>query len=110
MNLADNLKKLRVAKQLSLTELAALGGVSLGYYNKLERYVMKPSVELLIDLSSLFGLTIDEIVYLNDSAIKKVRSKPIQKRSAAKKPVVKIEIKKAAVKKAAKKAKSKKRK
>ena len=95
MNLAVNLKKLREAKKLSQTAMAAKIGEGLSYYNKLEKEIMKPSVDVLIRLSKVYGITIDEIVYLNNIVLRKIvpakvpLKRKYEKKAAAKKPAKK---------------------
>lgn len=107
MDLSENLKELRECKNLSQTDLAYTIGESLAYYNKLERKVMKPSVEILDRLASFYGITIDEIVHFNKAVLKKVAAKSVKVKTAP--PVRKPAKKKPQVKKKAKaKAKGKK--
>jgi len=86
MNLADNPKNYRRLK--SLPKRSADGiGVGLQYYNKLEKSILRLSIEILSKLAAFYGILIDKVVHLNRGVIKKVASKhtsPASKLSAKK--------------------------
>jgi len=63
MNIADNIKKLREDKDLMQKEVYNEIGLKPAHYNKLEKGLVEPSVEILGKLSSFYGITIDEIVH-----------------------------------------------
>jgi transcriptional regulator with XRE-family HTH domain len=65
ISLADNIKKLRDDKGLMQKEVAAEIGLKPAHYNKLEKGLIEPSVEVLDKLAAFYGVTIDEIVHLS---------------------------------------------
>jgi len=62
MNIADNLKRLREDKGLMQKEIYNEIGLKPAHYNKLEKGLVEPSIEILGKLASFYGITIDEIV------------------------------------------------
>lgn len=64
MSLADNIKKLREDKGLMQKEVAAEIGLKPAHYNKIEKALVEPSVEVLDKLAAFYGTTIDDIVHL----------------------------------------------
>ena len=79
-DLSENLKKLRESVKMSQTDLATELGVSLAYYNKMEKKVMRPSVEFLVHLSAFYGITIDDIVHLKKPVFQRIKLKKGKKR------------------------------
>jgi len=63
MNIADNIKKLREGKNLMQKEVYNEIGLKPAHYNKLEKGLVEPSVEILRKLASFYGITIDGIVH-----------------------------------------------
>jgi transcriptional regulator with XRE-family HTH domain len=63
MSLADNIKRLREEKDLFQKQVAAEIGLKPAHYNKLEKGLVEPSVEILDKLATFYGVTIDEIVH-----------------------------------------------
>ena len=63
MSIADNIKKLREDKDLMQKEVYNEIGLKPAHYNKLEKGLVEPSVEILGKLASFYGITIDEIVH-----------------------------------------------
>lgn len=72
MKLADNIKKLREDKGLLQKQIAAEIGLKPAHYNKIENGIVEPSVDILDKLSKLFGLSIDQIVHLDESTPQEV--------------------------------------
>jgi len=72
MSLADNIKSLREDKGLMQKEIATEIGLKPAHYNKLEKGLIEPSVEVLDKLSAFYGITIDEIVHLSVTTPKAV--------------------------------------
>jgi len=62
MSIADNIKKLREDKNLMQKEIYNEIGLKPAHYNKLEKGLVEPSIEILGKLASFHGITIDEIV------------------------------------------------
>ncbi|MBR2372507.1 MAG: helix-turn-helix transcriptional regulator [Clostridia bacterium] len=60
----DNLKELRLEKQLGQVELARLIGVSKGVISLWENGLREPNMQSLIALAKFFGISIDELVGL----------------------------------------------
>lgn len=63
MSLAGNIKKLREDKGLMQKEVAAEIGLKPAHYNKIEKELVDPSIDILDKLATYYGLTIDEIVH-----------------------------------------------
>ncbi len=72
MSLADNIKKLREDKGLMQKEVAAEIGLKPAHYNKMEKGLVEPSVEVLDKLAAFYSVTIDDIVHLKKAAPKAV--------------------------------------
>ncbi len=62
----DNLKELRLEKNLGQVELAKAIGVSKGVISLWENGLREPNMYSLILLANYFNITIDELVGLND--------------------------------------------
>ena len=60
----DNLRELRLEKQLGQVELARLIGVSKGVISLWENGLRDPNMQSLIALAKFFGISIDELVGL----------------------------------------------
>lgn len=65
MSVAGNIKKLREDRTLMQKEVAAEIGLKPAHYNKLEKALIEPSLDILEKLASFYGITIDEIVHYN---------------------------------------------
>lgn len=61
--LADTIKQLREERGFLQKQVAAEIGLKPAHYNKLEKGMVEPSVEILDKLASLYGITIDQIVH-----------------------------------------------
>ena len=72
MSIADNIKKIREDKDLMQKEVYNEIGLKPAHYNKLEKGLVEPSVEILGKLASFYGITIDEIVYYSKATPKTV--------------------------------------
>jgi len=65
MSIADNIKKLREDKGLMQKEVYNEIGLKPAHYNKLEKGLIEPSIEILDKLAMFYGVTIDEIVHFS---------------------------------------------
>jgi len=72
MSIADNIKRLREDKDLMQKEVYNEIGLKPAHYNKLEKGLVEPSVEILGKLASFYDNTIDEIVYYSKATPKTV--------------------------------------
>ena len=63
MKLADNIKKLREEKGFLQKQVAAEIGLKPAHYNKIEKGIVEPSIEILGRLAKFYGLTIDQVVH-----------------------------------------------
>jgi len=59
---AVNLKELRTKRSLTQQQVADAIGCSVMVYSRYERETRQPSIDVLIRLSDLFGVTIDYLV------------------------------------------------
>ena len=66
INLADNLKRLRKQRKMTQEDLADFIGVSFQAVSKWERKEGYPDITLLPVIASFFGVTLDELVGMND--------------------------------------------
>lgn len=63
MSIAINLKKIRDDKGLMQKQVYNEIGLKPAHYNKLEKGLIEPSVEILDKLATFYGTTIDDIVH-----------------------------------------------
>ena len=63
MNLAENIKKIREEKGLLQKQVAAEIGLKPAHYNKIEKGLVEPSVEILDSLAKFYGISIDRLVH-----------------------------------------------
>ncbi len=73
MQLAQNIKKLREEKGLLQKEVASAVDVHPSNYSKMEKGERDISIEVADKLARFFGLTLDELVHLEDAAPKEIR-------------------------------------
>ena len=66
INIADNLKRLRRERNLTQEELAERVGVSGQAVSKWETAAGLPDLPLLISLASFFGVSLDDLVGMNE--------------------------------------------
>ena len=71
MSLSKNIKRLRIQKKMTQEQLASLLGVSSQAISKWENYDTYPDGSLLLPLSKILGVSLDELfgneeVYLDD--------------------------------------------
>ena len=72
MSVAENIKKFREDKGLMQKEVYNDIGLKPAHYNKLEKGLIEPSIDILEKLSSFYGVTIDEIVHYSNATPKAV--------------------------------------
>ena len=72
MSAADNLKQFREAKSLMQKEVYNEIGLKPAHYNKLEKGVVEPSIDILKKLSAFFNVTIAEIIHYSKATPKEV--------------------------------------
>jgi transcriptional regulator with XRE-family HTH domain len=72
MNIADNIKKFREEKGLLQKQVASEIGLKPAHYNKIEKAIVEPSIDIIDKLAKLFGVTIDQIVHMKDDVLKEV--------------------------------------
>jgi transcriptional regulator with XRE-family HTH domain len=65
MSIAENLKRLREDKNLMQKEVYNEIGLKPAHYNKLEKGLVEPSIEILDKLAAFYGVTIDEVVHFS---------------------------------------------
>jgi transcriptional regulator with XRE-family HTH domain len=71
----EKLKTLRLSQTMTLQSLAeSLGYKSHGYLSELEAGKKMPTVELVVDIATLFNVTTDELL-LDDIELKSVKRK-----------------------------------
>ena len=72
MNVANNLKLYRESKNLMQKEVYNEIGLKPAHYNKLEKGLVEPSIDILEKLSSFYNVTIDDIIHYNNATPKEV--------------------------------------
>ncbi len=72
MSIADNIKLLREEKNLMQKEVYNEIGLKPAHYNKLEKGLVEPSLDILEKLSAFYSVTIDEIVHYSKAKPKAV--------------------------------------
>lgn len=66
MSIANNIKRLREQKGLLQKEVAAEMGLGISHYSKIENGQREASVELLDKMAKFYGITIDQIVHMDN--------------------------------------------
>jgi XRE family transcriptional regulator of biofilm formation len=62
--IGDRVKKLRVEKKMSLSELADLAGVAKSYLSSLERNLQRnPSIQFLEKISAVLNVPVDHLIH-----------------------------------------------
>ncbi|GAO27770.1 hypothetical protein JCM15548_14621 [Geofilum rubicundum JCM 15548] len=72
MKLADNIKKIREDKGFLQKQVAAEIGLKPAHYNKIEKGIVEPSVDILDKMAKFYGLTIDQVVHLEGNTPKEI--------------------------------------
>lgn len=67
MGVADNIKKLREDKNLMQKQVYTEIGLKPAHYNKIEKGLVEPSIDILDKLAAYYGLTIDQIVHYSNA-------------------------------------------
>ena len=73
MSIADNIKKLRENKGLMQKEVYTEIGLKPAHYNKLEKALVEPFIDILDKLAAFYGVTIDEIIHYSKATPKAIR-------------------------------------
>jgi transcriptional regulator with XRE-family HTH domain len=72
MSVADNIKKLREDKRLMQKEVYNEIGLKPAHYNKVEKALIEPSLDIVDKLASFYGVTIDEIIHYSNATPKAI--------------------------------------
>lgn len=72
MSIAENIKRLREDKGLMQKEVYNEIGLKPAHYNKLEKGLIEPSIDILDKLASFYGVAIDEIIHYNNATPKAI--------------------------------------
>ncbi len=72
MSVAHNLKLFRESKNLMQKEVYTEIGLKPAHYNKLEKGLVEPSIDILEKLSAFYNVTIDEIIHYSNATPKEV--------------------------------------
>jgi transcriptional regulator with XRE-family HTH domain len=62
MNIGNNLRNFRLNNKLSRKKLSEITGVSSGYIEEIENGKKKPTIEILLKISSSFNITVSELI------------------------------------------------
>ncbi len=71
------LKKLRMARDITLTDLAAQTGISASTLSRLEAGLRRPTLEQLLPLARVHGVTLDELVGAPPTGDPRIHLRPI---------------------------------
>ncbi|WP_050616495.1 helix-turn-helix domain-containing protein [Bacillus testis] len=64
LKIGDRVKKIRVEKKMSMSELAEKAGVAKSYLSSLERNLQNnPSVQFLEKITKVLGVPVDSLLY-----------------------------------------------
>lgn len=72
MNIGENLNKLRKNKNMTQEQIAKLLGIGTNSYQKYELNSRKPNIDMLIKLSVIFEVSIDELI-LGETSINELK-------------------------------------
>ncbi|MDZ4757379.1 MAG: helix-turn-helix transcriptional regulator, partial [Bacteroidota bacterium] len=72
MSISENIKKIREDKGLMQKDVYNKIGLKPAHYNKLEKALIEPSVDILNKLASYYGLTIIEIIHYSNATPKAI--------------------------------------
>ncbi len=67
MHIGEHIKKLREQKGMLQKQVAANVGIHPSNYSKIEKGERDPSIEALDKLAKLFGVSIDQIVHMDEN-------------------------------------------
>ena len=73
MSIGKNIKNIREQKRLMQKEMAAVADMQASNYSKIESGQRDISVEALDRIAQFFGMTVDEVIHLEDSVPVPVR-------------------------------------
>lgn len=62
ITIGKNIKSIRLSKGLSRKQLSNLSGLSAGYIEEIENSKKNPTIDSLLKLSSVFKLTVSELI------------------------------------------------
>ncbi len=71
------LKRLRLHREVTLADLAAETGISVSTLSRLEAGLRRPSLEQLLPLARVYGVTLDELVDAPPTGDPRVNLRPI---------------------------------
>lgn len=80
--MGGRLRAIREARQLTLADVSATAGVSVSTLSRLESGGRKPTLELLLPLARIYGLTLDELVDAPETGDPRVHAKPVRRHGA----------------------------
>jgi transcriptional regulator with XRE-family HTH domain len=72
MSLADNIRKIREERGFQQKQVAIEVGLGISHYNRMEKGEREVSVKVLEKLAKLYGVTIDQIVNMDNEVPKEV--------------------------------------
>jgi len=68
MCIAENIKKIREDRELMQKKVYTEIGLKPPHYNKLEKGLIEPSIDILNRLAAFYSITIDEIIHYTKGA------------------------------------------
>ncbi len=75
--LGPRLKNLRLRREVTLTELAQETGISISTLSRLEAGLRRPTLEQLLPLARVYGVTLDELVNAPRTGDPRIHLRPI---------------------------------
>lgn len=73
------LRELRQQRDITLTQLTEITGISVSTLSRLESGTRKPTLELLLPLAEAYQVALDELVDAPDTGDPRVRARPIRR-------------------------------
>ena len=73
MNIGDNIKRIRVAKNLSQKEVVLAAGMDTAQYSRIENGKTDPSVSTLEKIAKALGVSLSEL-FINKEDLKEIHS------------------------------------
>src|SRR5579875_4078166 len=77
-SVGERLRSLRTRRELTLAELAAATGISVSTLSRLESGARRPTLELLLPLARVHGVTLDELVDAPQTGDPRVHLRPVR--------------------------------
>lgn len=81
-DVGERLRSLRTARRVTLARVSADTGISVSTLSRLESGQRKPTLELLMPLARIYGVTLDELVGAPATGDPRVHMRPVRRHGA----------------------------